>query len=213
MFDNVKRQWALGRVRPGDGRALQRFRWWHFLTGRKLLYLHLWQDGRQVEYAVDVRPGSERVMAHLFADRRHSAQSPMPAVMPAAGGYFEVAQTKFGLKRAHFVSADGTEAQLVADPSSPIGRRLRLEREHPQASRVIGTVAALMLIIGVTLNLLQLAEPISEIPPLMERFGTFTSPVHLPVWMNVGLGFAAVLGSMERGLRLKYHWLLDGMAD
>jgi uncharacterized protein len=57
-----------------------------------------------------------------------------------------------------------------------------------------------MLVIGLGLNLLQLAEPISQIPPIAERFGTFESPIRLPLWLwlNVALGAAAALASTER---------------
>ncbi len=67
----------------------------------------------------------------------------------------------------------------------------------------------LLLVIGVGLNLVQLAEPLSRIPPVMQRVGTFESPVHLPIWLNVALGLGAVLASMERSLRLRYSPLLD----
>ncbi|MEW1868172.1 hypothetical protein AB0420_08330 [Streptomyces caelestis] len=38
-----------------------------------------------------------------------------------------------------------------------------------------------LLLIGVGLNLLQLAEPLSEIPQAAERGGTFEAPVRLPL--------------------------------
>ncbi|WP_041842861.1 hypothetical protein [Actinoplanes friuliensis] len=213
MFKQWKKQWAIGRVKAGDGHPLKPFRWWQTFTGRKLFSLRVQQDGQTIEYAVEVRQGSERTMAHVFLNGRHHAQAPLPAVIPVAHGTIEIAKSNFGLKRASFVSDDNVEHQLVADPSSLIGRRLRYEREHPQASRIIGAVSIAVLLVGVGLNLIQLLEPLSAIPPVQERFGTFESPVSLPVWLNVALGAAAVLGSMERGLRLKYSWLLDGMAD
>ncbi|WP_283205436.1 MULTISPECIES: hypothetical protein [unclassified Gordonia (in: high G+C Gram-positive bacteria)] len=37
----------------------------------------------------------------------------------------------------------------------------------------------------------------------------FTSPVGLPLWLNVPLGIGAAAGSLERALRLHHHWLLD----
>ncbi|MGW2314082.1 hypothetical protein [Actinomadura luteofluorescens] len=67
----------------------------------------------------------------------------------------------------------------------------------------------LLLVIGVGLNLLQLADPLSHIPPVTQRLGTFESPMHLPIWLNLALGGGAVLASMERALRLRYSSLLD----
>ena len=68
------------------------------------------------------------------------------------------------------------------------------------------------LLIGVGLNLLQAAQPISEIPAIAESLGTFESPLRLPVWLNVTLGVGAALGATERAMRMRYHWLLDGGA-
>lgn len=69
-----------------------------------------------------------------------------------------------------------------------------------------------MLLIGVGLNLLQIAEPISQIPPIATTLGTFESPLRLPPWLNLALGFGAAAGAVERGMRMRHHWLLDGGA-
>ncbi|MFP3813079.1 hypothetical protein SB660_18885, partial [Bacillus sp. SIMBA_005] len=50
-------------------------------------------------------------------------------------------------------------------------------------------------------------------PRPRRRFGTFVSPIHLPLWLNIALGAGAALASMERGLRLRYHWMLDGLGN
>lgn len=121
--------------------------------------------------------------------------------------------SSFGLKRCHYVTADGAEHQLTPDPKSAEGRRARLEREHRSLSRWIGFFSVIMLIFGVGLSLLQIIEPISQIPPIAETIGSFESPIHLPLWLNIALGLGAVLGSMERALRLRYSWLLDGAAN
>ena len=165
-------------------------------------------------YAVDVRQwgkqGGDEGKAHLYVDGRHHAESTLPAAFPVEGGTIEVALSTYGPKRMHYVAADGAEQQLVPDPRSAVGRRLRLDREFPALSRLIGVVSVLLLVVGVGLNLLQLLEPISAIPPVVERFGRFESPIHLPLWLNVALGVGAGLASMERALRLRYHPLLDG---
>ncbi len=55
MFEDVRQRRAARRVKPGDGRPLQRFRWWQLLN-RSLFYLTLDRaDGRRTVYAVDVR--------------------------------------------------------------------------------------------------------------------------------------------------------------
>ncbi|MFI9485544.1 hypothetical protein ACIG47_04060 [Promicromonospora sp. NPDC052451] len=207
---------AARRVRPGDGRPLQPFRWWQHLS-RSLLYLTLARpDGGQVTYAVEVRhlqgdDGEGR--AHLYVDGRQQATSKLPAAFPVEGGTIEVVKTAFGLRRCHYVADDGSEYQLVPDPASAEGRRARLDRENPGIGRLVSAVSVLVLVVSVVLLVPQLAEVLFRLPPVAERFGTFTSPVVLPAWLNIGLTLAAAAASTERALRLRYHWLLDGVGN
>lgn len=194
----------------GDGRPLRPFRWWQQL-GRALFYLRM-SGGPHPDtvYAVDVRhwgnqSGGE-VKAHLYRDGLHHAESKIPAWFPVPGGAIEVAMSGFGIKRCHYVTDRG-ELQLVADPRSAEGKRARLERAHPTLSRLIGLVSIVMLVIGLALLLLQVAEPLSRIPPVAEAVGVFESPVQLPFWLNIALGVGAAAASTERALRLRYSWL------
>ncbi|NUL45418.1 hypothetical protein F7P69_09460 [Cellulosimicrobium funkei] len=205
------------RVKPGDGRPLKRFRWWQQLS-RGLMYLRLMgEGGRPAEYAVDVGylgdAKTGEVTARLYADGRLQSWSKTPAVFPVPGGTIEVATSAFGLKRCHFVDSEGIEHQLIPDPRSAEGRRARLERNHPVASRWVGVVSVLLLVVGVSQLLLQLAEQLTAIPPVAESIGVFYSPVDLPLWLTIALTAGAVMGSMERALRLRYHWLLDAAAN
>lgn len=210
---------AAARVKGGDGRPLQPFRWWHLLSGRKLLYLPpSTSDGRPTAYAVDVRiwgahAGDDEGRAHLYADGRHQAAADSPAAFDVAGGTIEVDLSTYGLKRAHFVTAAGSEQQLVPDPRSAMGRRLRFDRRHPVLSQWIAGGSVILLVVGVGLNIPQLAEAVTAIPPLAERIGRFESPLRLPLWLNVTLAVGAGFASVERGLRLRYHWLLDGAGN
>ena len=89
---------------------------------------------------------------------------------------------------------------------------MRFAREHPVASGLIGAISVLMLLAGVGLNMLQVAEPVSAIPLIAGVFGSFESTLHLPVWLNLAFGFGAVVGAMERAMQVRYHWLLDSGA-
>ena len=219
MFKESRRRRAAQRVKPGNGRALKRFRWWQPLS-RALFYLPVTNDeGRQVIYAIDVSY-VQRAMtddgkgkAHLYLDGRHHAESKLPAVFPVQGGVIEVVATSFGLKRCHYITDQGPEYQLVPDESSAEGRRARLDREHPALSRWVGSVSLILLVIPALLLIPQLVEVAFEIPPVAERFGTFTSPVRLPGWLNFALGLGAAAASTERALRLRYNWLLDSAAQ
>ncbi|MEU9885026.1 hypothetical protein [Sphaerisporangium sp. NPDC051011] len=151
----------------------------------------------------------EKVRAHLYVDGAHRFESKLPAMFPVEGGAIEVAMSAYGIRRCHYVTRAGAEHQLTPDPKSAEGRRARLDGEHPALSRSIGVFSVLTLLVGVGLNLLQIAEPLSRIPPIAERAGIFESPIHLPLWLNIALGLAAVLASVERSLRLRYNPLLD----
>ncbi|MFD6098204.1 hypothetical protein ACFVWN_26605 [Nocardiopsis flavescens] len=213
MFKAWRRERAIRRVQQGDGRPLKPLRWWQVPFGRSLFHLYPSPDGlRPGTYTVDIKHWGDKdgeISADLYLDGRHHARSKTPAAFPVEGGVIEVAMSGFGLKRCHYVTAEGEEHQLVPDPKSSAGRRARLEHDHPALSRTIGTVSVLMLVIGVGLNLVQIAEPLSQIPPIAENLGTFTSPVRLPFWLNFTLAVGAALASTERALRLRYHWLLD----
>ncbi|GAA2645359.1 hypothetical protein [Streptomyces vastus] len=216
MFKEWRHRRAVQRVKPGDGRPLKRFRWWQMLT-RALFHLRLVNDdGRQTVYAVDVRHQNQSegyVKAHLYLDGRHHAESRVPAVFPVQGGTVEVRTSGFGLKRCHYVNAEGAEHQLVPDPASAEGHRARLDRSHPALSRWIGFLSLIMLVIGLVLLILQLAEQVTRAPEGVAQYvGTFTSPIDLPAWGNAVVGLVTAAASTERALRLRYSRLLDGGA-
>lgn len=213
MVSERKRRRAARRVQPGDGHPLPRYRWWQPFF-RSLFHLRLdpAESGTQT-WSVDVRHGGDadgNVLAHLYRDGAHHARSKLPAAFAVPGGTIEVVTSGYGLRRCHYVRADGTERQLMPDPASAEGRRARLARTHPVLSRGVGAVSMVVLLVALVLGLPQLAEQITQIPPVAEHLGTVTSPVHLPGWANVSLVVATLLASTERALRLRYHWLLDG---
>ncbi|MFE2181714.1 hypothetical protein [Streptomyces sp. NPDC059455] len=216
MIKEWRHRRAVQRVKPGDGRALKRFRWWQMLT-RALFHLRLMNDdGRQTVYAVDVKHQNTSdgyVKAHLYLDGRHHAESKVPAVFPVQGGTVEVRASGFGLKRCHYVTAEGAELQLIPDPRSAEGRRARLDRSHPGLSRFIGFLSVIMLVVGLVLLILQLAEQVTRAPEGVAQYvGTFTSPIDLSAWGNTVVGLVTVAASTERALRLRYSRLLDGAA-
>ncbi|MFE6888339.1 hypothetical protein [Streptomyces sp. NPDC057694] len=216
MFEERRRRRAAQRVKAGDGRALKRFRWWQQLS-RALFHLRLTDSaGRDAVYAVDVRHGqnqsSGNVKAQLYLDGRQHAVCRLPAVFPVPGGTIEVAMSAFGLKRCHYVAADGSEQQLTPDPASAEGRRAKLARRHPGLSRAIGFVSAVALAAALALLVCQFAEKLTRPPEIAERIGAFTSPVHLSTWMNVAVVLVTLVASTERALRLRHNRLLDGGA-
>lgn len=180
MIEDWRQRRAATRIKSGDGRALKRLRWWQ-LPFRALFHLPLPnENGRQAVYAVDIprrtNPDGGKARAHLYLDGRHHAESKLPAAFPVEGGTIEVANSAFGLKRCHYVTTAGAEYRLIPDPKSAEGRRARVEREHPTLSRSISLLSVLMLVIGVGLNLLQLAGPVSQIPRSPSTSGSSNRP-------------------------------------
>lgn len=220
MATNLKRRWQLGKVRPGDGSPLPDYRLWH-LFSRSVFFLELVdKGGRPLAYAVDVRPWADpksrreheaggKSPAALYRDGVQVARSNLPATFPVEGGVVEVAASMAGLKRLRFVDDGGGELPLRPHPRSHEGRRARLARTRPRLSAGIGAVSLVTLLVALTLMLVQLAATLSEIPPVADNLGVFTSPVTLPVWGNVGLGLLAAFAGTERATRLRHHWLLD----
>ena len=155
------------RVKPGDGRPLKPIRWWQ-MTRRSVMSIALLVDGRQVMHTIEVKHGGDVdtgvVEAGLYLGGQLRAQSKVPARFPVVHGHLEVRTSQVGLRRCHFVAHDGTERRLVPDPKSAEGRRMRFAHAHPLASGFISAVSVLVLLIGEGLNMLQAAEPISEIP-------------------------------------------------
>lgn len=213
MFSRRRRKRAARKVEPGDGRPLKRFRWWQPLS-RSLFGIRLVDEhGCAATWSVDVGlwgDSSGEMRARLYRDGREVARSTLPTAFEVPGGVIEVVASAYGLKRCHHVKADGAEVQLSPDPASAEGRRARMQETHPVASRAIGFVSISILVVALLLGIPQIVEQITHIPPVADAVGTFTSPVHLPAWLNISLVFAAMLASTERALRLRNNWLLDG---
>ncbi len=213
-MSSSKRQRAVRKVKPGDGHPLRRFRWWQ-LFFRSVYHLTLRdEDGRTRTWSIDVRHGGDsddgEVRARLYRDGINQAVSKLPAAFPVPGGIVEVIASGYGLKRCHFIADDGRERQLSPDRASAEGRRAQLDREHPAASRAIGATSVIVLVVGLVLGVPQIIEQITHIPWVAENIGVFTSPIHLPAWLNIALLVGTLAASTERALRLRYNWLLDG---
>lgn len=205
------RRWRNRRVRAGSGEPLRRYRWWQ-MFGRSLRSIAVpAADGTTSIYTVDVRHAGDmddgEVRARLYVNGSLQSYAKLPTRFPAPGGHIEVAITGFGLKRCHYVRADGTEQQLTPDPASAEGRRARLHHRHPGLSHIIGLVASALVVVGLCVEVPQIVESLSQIPVIADSIGTFTSPWQLPLHVNLLIGLAAVIGSTERALRMRSSWI------
>lgn len=203
--------WRHRRVRAGSGEPLRRYRWWQMFS-RSLRSITLAsEDGRTSVYTVEVRHGGDatdgEVRARLYVDGALQSYAKMPTRFAVPGGHIEVAITGFGLKRCHYMRAGGVEQQLSPDPRSAEGRRARLHQRHPGASRVIGLLSIALVVVGLCVEVPQIIEALSQIPPIADSIGTFTSPIQLPLHINLIIALAAVAGSTERALRMRSSWI------
>ncbi|WP_203289269.1 hypothetical protein [Metabacillus sp. cB07] len=216
MFKNKRRLLATRRVKSGNGRSLKAFRWWQMFS-RSVFFLRLKNTvDQQTVFAVEVSyiqqffSDNGKGKANLYLNGKHYAESKLPAVFKIDGGWIEVKSSVFGMRRCHFVTDDGAVFQLEPDARSAEGRRYRLDRDHPMLSRFVSAISLMMIIIPTVIAIPQVVDTITHIPFVAERFGVFHSPITLSPWLNLMLGFSAVLGSVERATRLKWNALLDG---
>nr|WP_314841967.1 hypothetical protein [uncultured Microbacterium sp.] len=204
--------WRDRRVRAGSGEPLRRYRWWQMFS-RSLRSIELTsEDGTTSTYTVEVRHGGDmsdgEVRARLYVDGALQSYAKMPTRFAVPGGHIEVAITGFGLKRCHYVrEADGAEQQLSPEPRSAEGRRARLHQRHPRVSRVIGLLSVALVVVGLCVEVPQIIEALSQIPPIADSIGVFRSPIQLPLHINLLIGLAAVVGSTERALRMRSSWI------
>ncbi|WP_434992185.1 hypothetical protein [Arthrobacter sp. Ld5] len=203
--------WGSRRVRAGSGEPLRRYRWWQ-MFGRSLRSIRLPSpDGTPTIYTVDVRHAGDmtdgEIRARLYVDGSLRSFARMPTRFSVPGGHIEVAINGFGLKRCHYVRLDGAEQQLTPDPASAEGRRARLHHQHPGLSRVIGIVSSVFVVIGLCITVPQIIESISHMPAIADAIGSFSSPVQLPLQIDLLFGLAAVIGSTERALRMRSSWI------
>lgn len=114
---------------------------------------------------------------------------------------------------------------LTPAPGSAERWRADLEWRRPRLSRTISAISFLVLLTSVVIGLPQgiewLAALSSEIAPSLpenldwaadwlQRF-TFTSPWHLAGAANTALLLAGFAALLERALRLRYSWWLEGL--
>ncbi|OZF53621.1 hypothetical protein CH293_10140 [Rhodococcus sp. 14-2470-1b] len=184
---------------------------------RKLTPLRPWQvlnrylyelDLAGTRYTVEVDIADDDV-AKLYADGRLVSTLDLPASFAVGDGRIDVAASLYGVTRVHFSRRDGVGRRLTPVRGTLEDRRRRLGERHPVLSRVIGWVAIVLLIVNLILAVPFALEIVTEIPVVAERFGTFVSPIQLPVWANTPLLLAGIVAAMERALTLRHNKILD----
>jgi hypothetical protein len=71
----------------------------------------------------------------------------------------------------------------------------------------MGFISAALVLVGLCVEVPQILAALSHIPVIADSVGTFTSPIQLPLHLNLLIGLAAVVGSTERALRMRSSWI------
>jgi hypothetical protein len=195
---------------PAEGQRLRPVRRRDVLT--RLLYTveHPGPRGDRLDHTVEIDVGRDDGRAVLYVDGREQATTDMPGAFPVAGGVIEVAIGLHGVKRVHLVGDDGEERRLDPVRGTLEALRARVERRNPRLSRAIGGLAIAVLVVDLVLAVPAGWEFLTtRVDRLNEIFGTFTSPIVLPLWLTITLGLAAAVAGVERALTLRRNRLLD----
>ncbi|HLS24795.1 MAG TPA: hypothetical protein VK063_02850 [Beutenbergiaceae bacterium] len=211
----------MGREQPGNGKRLKRFHVWQGLWRSVFGIDH---DGARWDIDVNFLDADERVA--LYRDGRQERTQKLPARFELDdGARIEVRTSTYGIRRAHLIMPAGEEVQLTPAPGSAERWRANLEQRRPVLSRAISITSFVLLLAAVVIQLPQgiewlaalgrelapaLPENLASVAALLERL-TFTSPWHLDGTMNSIVGALGLAALLERALRLKYNWWLDGM--
>ncbi|MFD6400128.1 hypothetical protein [Nocardia sp. NPDC060249] len=175
----------------------------------------------RTRFAVELPDGSTATVdvdhlsgrASLYRDDRHVQTSDMPVRFPLGSETIVVAASRFGMRRIHLISADGSERRLDPAPGTPEHWRAQLSLRHPGAGRALAAGAVIVLTVDLILLAPQLLELVTHLRFWADRFSPFVSPVDLPGWANTALTVSAGLAGIERTLTFRHHRLLDADTD
>ncbi|MCD2185925.1 hypothetical protein [Actinomycetospora soli] len=202
MLTTYRRRRQLARVEPGDGSALPELRVWHLFTRTRFgLDLEGHRFDVDVRYGAD--PNTGHGVARLYRDRVQVARSRLPATFVVPGGVVELAEDEHGLKRVAHVAHDGTERTLDPHPSTLEGRRARFGRRFPVASRGLGVLAVLLVVVCGAIELAHAAQSVTRNPEIAARIGTITLPHTLSAGWLTAIGIVGALTATERALTLR----------
>lgn len=165
-------------------------------------------DGGSAVWAVETRTADDHE-ARLYRDGQRITSAEMPATFTVPGGLIEVDAGLYGVTRVHLVTPDGQERRLAPAPGTLEYRRAALTRRHPRLSRGIAITAVVILLVNLVLAVPAGLELLTSFPNVADRFGTFTSPVHLPGWLSWTLTAAGVVAAVERAVTWRHNRVVD----
>jgi hypothetical protein len=141
---------------------------------------------------------------HLYCDGIELEVQRSPATFQVGGG--ATIKGSMGLVDMRQVElvADGRTTMLTPVDGTAEAWRLRLERERPELSRLIGAISWIVLAVALVFEVSQLIALIGGAVG-----ADFEAPITLPGPANLVLGIAALAAAVERALRFKTSRWLD----
>ncbi|MEV5807220.1 hypothetical protein [Streptomyces parvulus] len=204
-LDDGMGSWS--KTPPAPGAPLPRFR--PSLTLERTRFATRLPDASTVTIDVDHLSGQ----ASLYHDDQHVRTADMPVRFACGSARVDVAASRYGMKRIHLVSADGSRRRLDPAPGTPEYWRARLSGRHPDVGRALAVGAVLALVVNLALISPQFLQTVTHVPQWADHFAPFVSPIRLPAWANTALTITAALAGVERALAFRHHRLLDATAD
>lgn len=163
----------------------------------------LWHGGHEYVVDVDFLDWDERI--RLYRDRRLVDEQRSRARFDLGGAALEARMSLYGMRYVRVVDAVGDRQDVPPMPGTAEAWRDRMDRERPTASRAVGVTAWVVLVVALVTQVPQLLD-------LVSGFTVWTPPFvpDLPASVNTVLSVAGVVAALDRGLRRRYHPLLDG---
>jgi hypothetical protein len=194
-----------GRAREGHGHegrdeAFRPVRGWGVLWRSAFV---VWHGGHEYVVDVDFLDWDERI--RLYRDRRLVDEQRSRARFDLPGVRIEARMSLYGMRYVRVVDAVGNVGDVPPMPGTAEAWRDRMDRERPTASRAVGITAWVVLVVALVTQVPQLLD-------LVSGFTGWTPPFvpDLPPSVNTVLSVAGVVAAVDRGLRRRYHPLLDG---
>jgi hypothetical protein len=168
----------------------------------------IWRGVYEIEhaghsYAVEVDYFDFAEKVHLYRERTRIATEKSPARFGVDGGAtIEASMGLLGMKRLRLVET-GRETTLRPAAGTAEARRAGFERDHPRASRLIGALAWIILVVALIVEIPQLIDLVAG------AIGVdFDPPIELPPFALGVLGVLALAAALDRALRFQHNRLL-----
>jgi hypothetical protein len=145
-----------------------------------------------------------------FGEKLHLYRDGIEVDMQKSPARFELGESTtieasmglLGMRQVDLV-VNGETTMLTPVDGTAEGWRLRLARERPETSRLLGAISWVVLVVALAYEVPQLAAWIAG-----ALGADFESPFTLPGPANFVLGIAALAAALERALRFKSsRWL------